>query len=222
MPVKLIWFTQDGDQLIADMARVSNPSGQGKPADRLIRYLLANSHWSPFEMVNACFEITTTRDIGRQLLRHWTLRPQEFSQRYAAISEEPAMILRECRLQHPTNRQASVETNDEELKDWWRHSQLAIIDASTRIYNQALDRGIAKEVARVILPEGITPTRIYFNGNLRSWLHFCELRSSHGTQKETTEIALEVWGQLRAHFPSTTQAFASTLEDGNPLKEQDK
>jgi thymidylate synthase (FAD) len=197
MKVKLTSFTQPvkdllpletPHDLIAYCARVSNPENQfnTETADRLVAYLIAHKHWSPLEMVNVCMEITTTRDIARQILRHRSFSFQEFSQRYANAMD---MVVRETRLQDAKNRQNSIENSDEELDQWWKSQQQAIIDHVKEIYKEAIARGIAREQARVILPEGNTLTTMYMNGSIRSWIHYIELRSSNGTQKEHQEVA---------------------------------
>lgn len=196
MKVKLISFTQPCEdispetpyELVAYCARVSNPSNQSnnETAEKLVAYLIAHKHWSPLEMVNACLEITTTRDIARQILRHRSFAFQEFSQRYATPVE---FVVRETRLQDSKNRQNSIENSDEELDQWWKSQQQAIIDHAKEVYNEAISRGIAREQARAILPEGNTLTTMYMNGSLRSWIHYIELRSDNGTQKEHQDIA---------------------------------
>lgn len=207
--VKLMWSTPDGEKMIADMARVSAPENVGKDAKGLIRYLIKNKHWSPFEMVNVCVEINTTRDIARQILRHRSFSFQEFSQRYADVSKLEEAPLRKARLQDTKNRQNSVETDDEELINWWYHwqynTQLVIED----VYKEALERGIAKEVARSILPEGLTMSRMYMNGTLRSWMHFIDLRSGNGTQKECQEVAVACRDIITPLFPATMKELLS-------------
>jgi len=181
--------------LIAYAARVSNPSNQAntKTTAKLLDYLIKHKHWSPFEMASACIEIETTRDIARQLLRHRSFSFQEFSQRYANINDlDNDFILREARLQDTKNRQNSIDVDDSELRAWWYAQQNLIIDQVKRIYNEAIERGIAKEQARAILPEGNTVSRLYVNGTIRSWIHYIELRSANGTQKEHMELAREV------------------------------
>lgn len=206
--VELNWVTPNAEQVLVDDARISNPGSEGKPPHTLIGYLIKNQHWSPFEMANMSLKITTTRDIGRQLLRHWTLRPQEFSQRYADIrSLAESAVYREARLQHPTNRQSSLPCEDPELAMWWQKTQKAVWDVAIQAYGEAVDMGIAKEVARVIMPEGLTPTVLKFNGNLRSWIHMYQLRSGHGTQKEATEIANQIGLYLRSYFPNVMAAL---------------
>jgi len=203
MRVSLVWATPSGDELIAYMARVSNPDNQNntETAPKLIKYLKDNNHWSPFEMVNMCVEINTTRDIARQILRHRSFSFQEFSQRYAEVDTPEEWS--EARMQDVTNRQNSIETTDEQLKSWWRAMQIRVADDAEYVYRTALSKGIAKEVARKVLPEGLTPTRMYMNGNLRSWLHYVDIRCDKATQKEHREIAEQCKALLVTHFPST-------------------
>lgn len=201
MNVKLIWATPNAEQLVSDMARVSNPKHQGMPPGKLLAYCVRNSHWSIFEMVDACFEITTTRDIARQILRHRSFVFQEFSQRYADVSALPEAPLREARLQDTENRQNSIETDDVWLKDWWMNAQSRLDVHATNIYREAVEKGIAKEVARAVLPEGLTTSRMYMKGSLRSWMHFTKLRTGNGTQKECQEIAKAIEQELRVIFP---------------------
>jgi thymidylate synthase (FAD) len=216
--VKLIWHTPGGDDLIAYMARVSNPANQDNTATapRLIAYMIRNRHWSPFEMVNMCVEIDTTRDIGRQLLRHSTLRPQEFSQRYQDVGFLDAPPRREARMQHPKNRQMSIQCTDDEIIEWWDEVQTEVINLSNDVYREALDRGIAKEQARAVLPEGLTPTRMYFNGPVRSWLHMCDLRRKPDTQKEARLIAEECWALFKKLYPDTAAAWEIIKAEGPP------
>jgi len=203
MSVSLVWATPSGDELIAYMARVSNPDNQNNKdtAPKLIKYLKNNNHWSPFEMVNMCVEINTTRDIARQILRHRSFSFQEFSQRYAEVAV--SMETSEARMQDVTNRQNSIETTDVQLKSWWQAMQQRVADDAEYVYHTALSKGIAKEVARKVLPEGLTPTRMYMNGTLRSWLHYVEIRCDKATQKEHREIAEQCKALLVTHFPST-------------------
>jgi thymidylate synthase (FAD) len=203
MSVSLVWATPSGDELVAYMARVSNPDNQDntETAPKLIKYLKDNNHWSPFEMVNMCVEINTTRDIARQILRHRSFSFQEFSQRYAEVAV--SMETSEARMQDVTNRQNSIETTDVQLKSWWEAMQQRVADDAEYVYHTALSKGIAKEVARKVLPEGLTPTRMYMNGNLRSWLHYVEIRCDKATQKEHREIAEQCKALLVIHFPST-------------------
>ena len=200
--VKLISYSQasedfedlgltDCQELIAFCARVSNPSNQlnSDTSEKLIKYLINNSHWSPLEMVNVCLEIETTRDIARQILRHRSFSFQEFSQRYANPTEDMEFITREARLQDNKNRQNSIETKDSELQKECNDQQQKVIDSALEAYQWAIDKGIAKEQARAVLPEGNTKSRLYMNGTLRSWIHYIQLRAGHGTQKEHIEIA---------------------------------
>ena len=187
--------------LIAFCARVSNPSNQTnvETSDKLIHYLIKNKHWSPLEMVNMCLEIETTRDIARQILRHRSFSFQEFSQRYADPTQDLDFEVREARLQDNKNRQNSIETDDERLQRKWEMAQRRVIHEARAAYEWAIKEGIAKEVARVVLPEGNTISRMYMNGTLRSWIHYIELRSANGTQKEHRDIALacaEVIGNI--------------------------
>jgi thymidylate synthase (FAD) len=187
--------------LIAFCARVSNPANQmnTETAERLLKYLIKNKHWSPFEMTSVCLEIETTRDIARQILRHRSFSFQEFSQRYANPVEELSFELREARLQDLKNRQNSVVTDDQNLQTEWNRRQQEVIDKAKEAYSWAIEHGIAKEQARAVLPEGNTLSRIYVNGTIRSWIHYCELRGSNGTQKEHMDIAhacAEVIGKL--------------------------
>lgn len=200
--VKLIWTTPNGEQLIGDMARVSAPENQGKDSTKLIQYLIANQHWSPLEMVNACFEINTTRDIARQLLRHRSFSFQEFSQRYSSVDKLDKAPLREARLQDHKNRQASIEIKDNSLSSEWEAHQISLEQHALEAYQWALSKGIAKEVARVVLPEGITSSKMYMNGTIRSWYHFCQLRCGNGTQKETKHLADLIREELTKHYPN--------------------
>lgn len=207
--VRLIALTkpEDGskpEDLISYCARVSNPKNQENYAtsDKLLKYLIKNQHWSPFEMVSATIEIETTRDIGRQILRHRSFSFQEFSQRYAEKGEEfPDKDMRECRLQDNKNRQNSLETDNDMLRMNWFLAQTRVQEVALREYNWALQAGIAKEVARSILPEGLTMSRIYMSGTLRSWIHYCQLRMDNGTQKEHQDIAEKCWNILQREFP---------------------
>ena len=202
MKVKLISYSKPTDsisndgidnaqELVAFCARVSNPSNQlnTETSEKLIKYLIKNAHWSPLEMVSACLEIETTRDIARQILRHRSFSFQEFSQRYANPVEDLEFVIREARLQDPKNRQNSISTDNEKIIEEWEQMQSKVIDKATEVYNWAIENGIAKEQARSVLPEGNTVSRIYMNGTLRSWIHYIELRAANGTQKEHMEIA---------------------------------
>ena len=202
MKVKLISYSKpteevsdegisDAQELVAFCARVSNPSNQlnTETSEKLITYLIKNAHWSPLEMVSACLEIETTRDIARQMLRHRSFSFQEFSQRYANPVEDLEFVTREARMQDPKNRQNSIDTDNSEIVNEWISKQNEVIEAATNAYNWAIDSGIAKEQARSVLPEGNTVSRLYMNGTLRSWIHYIELRAGNGTQKEHMEIA---------------------------------
>tara|TARA_B100000497_G_scaffold122532_1_gene153725 strand:+ start:72 stop:758 length:687 start_codon:yes stop_codon:yes gene_type:complete len=191
--------------LVAYCARVSNPSNQAntKTTAKLLDYLIKHRHWSPFEMASACIEIETTRDIARQLLRHRSFSFQEFSQRYADIRDlDTDFVLRDARLQDPKNRQNSVENSDMALEDEWANKQMAVIETAKMAYSWAIDNGIAKEQARAVLPEGNTVSRVYVNGTIRSWIHYIELRSANGTQKEHMDLALSVAEAIGQIYPS--------------------
>jgi len=222
MNVKLISFSapspempieiKDAQDLIAFCARVSNPSNQlnTDTSEKLIRYLVNHKHWSPLEMVSACLEIETTRDIARQILRHRSFSFQEFSQRYADPTKDLDFVLREARLQDKTNRQNSVELmgltlTEQNLIEQWRWKQQEVISAAQHAYEWAINNGIAKEQARVVLPEGNTVSRLYMNGTLRSWIHFIELRSANGTQKEHRHVAIECAKVIAKVFPMANE-----------------
>lgn len=222
MNVKLLSFSQpteefasmgvdDAQELIAYCARVSNPSNQlnTETSEKLIRYLIKHSHWSPLEMVSACIEIETTRDIARQILRHRSFSFQEFSQRYADPTKDLSFVHREARFQDTKNRQNSVELDltdpeQRELNNMWIEKQQAVIRAAKDAYSWATSNGIAKEQARAVLPEGNTVSRLYMNGTLRSWVHFIELRSANGTQKEHQEVARACAQVIAKIFPMAT------------------
>jgi thymidylate synthase (FAD) len=197
----------DVQDLIAFCARVSNPSNQFnlETSEKLIRYLVKHKHWSPLEMASACLEITTTRDIARQILRHRSFSFQEFSQRYADPTKDLDFEIREARLQDHKNRQNSIECDDLPLNVWWIAKQQFLIDYVKTTYAEAVEKGIAKEQARAILPEGNTVSRMYMNGTLRSWIHFIELRSANGTQKEHMEVARECARVIAEIFPMTSE-----------------
>lgn len=198
----------DCQELIAFCARVSNPSNQmnQETSEKLIKYLIKHKHWSPLEMVSACLEINTTRDIAHQIVRHRSFSFQEFSQRYADPAEfGDQFVLREARLQDTTNRQNSIDVDDDELKKEWAKRQQYVIDLAKGTYEWAIDNGIAKEQARAVLPEGNTKTRLYMNGTLRSWVHYIELRSANGTQKEHMEIAKACAEVISKIFPLMNQ-----------------
>jgi len=193
----------DVQELVAFCARVSNPSNQfnTETSEKLIKYLIKHQHWSPLEMVSACLEIETTRDIARQILRHRSFSFQEFSQRYADPTKDLSFVLREARLQDTKNRQNSVENTNLALAAWWEERQKRVIEEAKNAYEWAIQNGIAKEQARAVLPEGLTVSRLYMNGTLRSWIHFIELRSANGTQKEHQEVARECAKVIAEVFP---------------------
>ena len=191
--------------LIAYCARVSNPSNQAntRTTAKLLDYLIKHKHWSPFEMASACIEITTTRDIARQLLRHRSFSFQEFSQRYANIRDlDDNFVIRDARLQDPKNRQNSIENDNNDLQERWSEMQGDVIACAKAAYNWAIDNGIAKEQARAVLPEGNTVSRVYVNGTIRSWIHYIELRSSNGTQKEHMELAIAIGKAIGRIYPA--------------------
>lgn len=210
MKVKLVSYSKsdtiglaDVKDLIAYCAKVSNPSGQMnmEKADKLLAYLIKHQHWSPFEMASACLEIETTRDIARQMLRHRSFSFQEFSQRYADPTKDLNFIIREARLQDKTNRQNSIDTSNKHLQMLWAAQQNKVITASKEAYTWAIENGIAKEQARAVLPEGLMESRLLMNGTIRSWIHYIELRSGHGTQKEHMEIARACAEAIATIFP---------------------
>ena len=225
MKVKLVSHSKPSDsfeaegvdnvqELIAFCARVSNPSNQinEETSEKLIRYLIRHQHWSPLEMVSVCLEIETTRDIARQILRHRSFSFQEFSQRYANPLEDMQFVTRDARLQDHKNRQNSVSLKDTDMEEteqikldqMWRSKQDSVILAADKAYRWAIDNGIAKEQARSVLPEGLTKSRLYMNGTLRSWVHYIELRSANGTQLEHMEIAKECAKVIAEVFPLAT------------------
>ncbi len=194
-----------GDDFIAYVARVSNPSNQSntQTAPKLIKYLRKNNHWSPFEMAHAVMEITTTRDIARQILRHRSFSFQEFSQRYADPTNDLGFVTRDARLQDLKNRQNSIDiTDDTELKHEWVQRQEVVIESINRHYSWAVANGIAKEQARALLPEGLTVSRLYMSGSVRSWIHYCQLRMGVETQKEHRDVATSAWYELTNHYTS--------------------
>ena len=222
MKVKLISYStpasdlmeqglEDLQDLVAFCARVSNPSGQLNPENaKLINYLIKNAHWSPLEMVSVCLEITTTRDIARQMLRHRSFAFQEFSQRYADPTKDLDFVIREARLQDTKNRQNSIELDPENdgqtiMAGAWRNKQQQLLDLAKDTYQWAIDNGIAKEQSRAVLPEGLTVSRLYMNGTLRSWIHYLQVRSGNGTQKEHMEIALECAKVIAKVFPMASE-----------------
>ena len=206
MNVKLVSYTKDVEnrnllEQIAYVARVSNPANQNNNdnAEKLVRYLINHQHWSPLEMVNVCLEIETTRDIARQILRHRSFSFQEFSQRYAVA--DLGFEYKEARLQDVKNRQNSIKNDDEQLNEVWLKFQKDVILEATKTYQWAINNGIAKEQARAVLPEGVTVSRLYMNGTLRSWVHYIQLRSANGTQKEHQDIALACAEEIEPIFP---------------------
>ena len=207
MSVQLIWITPDAERMVAHIARVSNPANQENPDyEKLLRYCMEHGHWSVFEMATACVEINTTRDIGRQILRHRSFSFQEFSQRYAAVDALPEPELREARLQDTKNRQNSFEVGPGPLADRWEILQHEVYDACVDRYREALSVGIAKEQARAMLPEGLTPTRMYMSGTLRSWITYLQLRTDAATQKEHRLIAQQIADLLRPEIPTILKA----------------
>ena len=223
MNVKLVSYSQptqefadigisDAQELIAYCARVSNPSNQlnTETSEKLIRYLVRHQHWSPLEMVSVCMEITTTRDIARQILRHRSFSFQEFSQRYADPTKDLEFVTRSGRLQDPQNRQNSIEHDDQLLENEWYRAQQRVIYAAQREYEWAIKNGIAKEQARAVLPEGLIQSRLYMNGTLRSWIHFIELRSANGTQQEHQQVARACAQAIAAIFPMAPDLVANS------------
>jgi thymidylate synthase (FAD) len=206
MKANVVWATPNGEELVAYMARVSNPANQNNPetAPKLISYLMRNQHWSPFEMVNVCVEIECTRDIARQILRHRSFTFQEFSQRYAVAELYETS---EARLQDEKNRQNSIEVQDRELERYWQEMQTDVLVAAKKAYGAALNAGIAKEVARKVLPEGLTMSRMYMNGSLRSWIHYLNIRTDKATQKEHRLVAEKIRSVISPLFPSTFAAL---------------
>lgn len=214
MEVRLISYSQPvenvdlitAQDLVAFCARVSNPSNQNnlETSERLIRYLVEHSHWSPLEMVSMCLEITTTRDIARQILRHRSFSFQEFSQRYADPTKELDFVTREARIQDKKNRQNSIVTDDKNLNEAWEYMQQNVLHEAKKAYKWAIDNGIAKEQARAVLPEGLTVSKMYMSGTLRSWVHYIQIRSGNETQKEHREIAMKCAEVLSKVFPMAT------------------
>ena len=205
---KLIWATPDADKHIGYCARVSNPGNQDNPnVAGLLSYCARNAHWSVFEMASACIEVSTTRDIARQILRHRSFSFQEFSQRYADATQLGEFAIRECRMQDNKNRQNSLETDDFDLTVWWAAAQATMVGEAEYLYSEALKRGIAKEQARALLPEGLTPSKLYVNGTMRSWITFLQARLDVATQKEHRLVAQDVLAVLRDVAPVTVGAF---------------
>lgn len=202
-----MYFVENMTELVAFCARVSNPSNQTNmgTSEKLIRYLIKHQHWSPLEMVSMCLEIEATRDIARQMLRHRSFSFQEFSQRYADPTKELDFVIREARLQDEKNRQNSIETDDKLLQIEWERAQKRVLFAAKKEYEWAIENGIAKEQARVVLPEGLTVSRLYMNGTLRSWIHYIQLRSANGTQKEHMQIAQKCAEVIAKVFPMANE-----------------
>lgn len=226
MNTELKWITPNAQDMIVYIARVSNPKSQekGNNPERLIEYLIRHRHWSPFEMASACYAVETTRDIGRQIIRHWSFEfeevdhfnIQEFSQRYADPSQL-GFVLREARLQDPKNRQASIDAAENNiLQEEWKEWQRMVQEASSAAYRWAVEKGIAKEQARVVLPEGMTPSRMFLAATIRSWMHYCAVRCAPGTQKEHREIADAIWADLTSRMPAIAIArdiLAAEIEE---------
>lgn len=203
--VSLVWVTPEAEQKIAFMARVSNPTNQtATDYAGLLKYLVKNKHWSPFEMVNVCMEIETTRDIARQILRHRSFSFQEFSQRYAVAQD---FEFSEARLQDSKNRQNSLDTEDRQLQYWWEGAQRRVQGEAQFMYESALAKGIAKEQARKLLPEGMTMSKMYMNGTLRSWLHYIDIRCDAATQKEHRVVAEQCRAIVTDLFPSIKEVL---------------
>lgn len=207
--VKLRWITPDAERQIVGMARVSSdPTKATRPDIDLIRYLIRNRHVSPFQMASMCVEISgASRAVTRQMLRHRSLNVQEFSQRYQDAFIVGDMVFSEARMQHPTNRQASLPAGDDDVRGWWKEAQADVAEVCADYYRRALLRGIAKEVARTILPEGMTSTRLMVSATVRDWLHYCDVRRGSGTQPEHVEIADAIWGVMKQEMPTITTAF---------------
>ncbi len=203
----LVDGVKSADEFIAYTARVSNPSNQmnSETAEKLLRYCIRNKHFSIFEMVNVVMEVTTTRDIARQILRHRSFSFQEFSQRYADPTKDLGFVFREARLQDLKNRQNSISVDDMYLQQDWENRQKYLLEIVKEQYNWAIENGIAKEQARVVLPEGLTVSRMYMNGTLRSWIHYCELRMANGTQKEHQLVAESAWQEIGKYFTFLTR-----------------
>ncbi len=207
--VKLVWITPDAEAVMGYCARVSNPANQDNPdVAGLLRYCARNGHWSVFEMASVCIEINTTRDIARQVLRHRSFSFQEFSQRYADATLLGDMIERECRLQDSKNRQNSLPCDDTTTARWWEGVQTEQWLESIQLYKRALERGIAKEQARALLPEGLTPSRMYVTGTVRSWIHYLQVRMDPATQKEHRELAEQIHALLSGLLPNVLGVLA--------------
>ena len=212
----LIEGVETAEEFIAFCARVSNPSNQmnKETSGKLLRYCITNKHWSVFEQVFLTLEVETTRDIGRQILRHRSFTFQEFSARYADPTKELGFVTREARLQDQKNRQNSIETEDMALAEHWKVNQENLLKVAQFMYKDAIDKGIAKEQARAVLPEGLTSTRLYMSGTLRSWIHYIDVRAEEGTQKEHREVALAARDEILGHFPSLNEYWYSAPKKG--------
>lgn len=205
MNVKLIHVTPDSEKLIGYMARVSSPNQDNPNIEKLLKYLINNKHWSPFEMCNLCVEVTTSRAIAQQIIRHKSLNFQEFSQRYSKVDIQD-IDYHEARMQDVSNRQNSLETAPQETEDWFLQAQVKVVEQAHKLYYEALDKGIAKEVARFLLPLS-TNTKLYINGNIRSWIHYLEARTDKSTQKEHREVAEEIKKIFVKQFPVISKAL---------------
>lgn len=210
MSVKLIWATPEADKHLAYIARVSNPANQAnEEIAKLLNFMEEEGHVSPFAMCNICVEVNTTRAIARQMIRHWSISVQEFSQRYSNVSSLGEFAILECRMQDAKNRQGSLECKDVDTAEWFRNAQIDNNHATMRLYELALRMGIAKEQARCFLPEGNTPSRLYFNGTIRSWIHYLRSRLHPSTQKEHREVAQQLLEIFKQVTPITYEAFFS-------------
>lgn len=207
MRVALVWVTPDAEQLIADIARVSAPERQGFSPEGLIGFLLRNDHWSPFEMVSMCVEIVTTRAISRQILRHRSFSFQEFSGRWSSMAKLESLAAPDCRIQNPKDRARPLSEVPPEVDAWWRTEARLVRLETEQLYQEALDRGIAREVARSLLPEGLTTTRLYMAGTFRSWLHYLRLRLKSDTQMEHREVAEGVLREFKQVAPTVWDAY---------------
>lgn len=207
--VELVWVPDKAEELISYMARVSNPKNENntETAPRLLRYLIKHKHWSPFELVALCVKIKCSRAIGRQLLRHRSFTFQEFSLRYSEPEFDPLLHTVDTRMQSTKNRQDSTFCMDDELMKWWVEHQMHVAATAQQVYKRAVQKGIAKELARAVLPEGLTPTTIYMQGTLRSWIHFTQLRLAKGSQLEIREIALQINNIIAKYFPNIHEAL---------------
>jgi thymidylate synthase (FAD) len=203
--VDLVWVTPDAEGLLTYMARVSNPKAiAGESSPKLLKYLIDHKHWSPFEMVSMCVEINTTRDVARQIIRHRSFSFQEFSQRYA---EADRFAIRECRMQDPVDRQNSLPSLNSDMDDMWHSMQNEVLAVAMRSYKDALNHGVAKEVARALLPEGMTQSKMYMTGSLRSWMHYIEIRCGKETQREHRDVANSIKGIMMKQFPNVMEYY---------------